>query len=246
MDSTYGGFVAPYFKEDEDVLYIPIFSVNKGRNKLLKKYDQIKTNYQNINLKDYLPQDKVEDNNYTYNLNEISVHHDPEFKTNTYGDYKSKNAIWSKLKDFGKGDYILFYGSFFPSTKSFKYKNYKLSQLRNLQSRNKQYYIFAYFKLKYAPITLKDYKGKYSEIRDNVHVIRGDFEEFDDLFVIKGTKESGYIKPFRIDSGELKGSNYQMKEMVARFKTQNPHKKGINRCYCEFKSAILKILNIKD
>lgn len=238
MDSAYGGFVAPYFEEDKNILYIPVFSENVDKNSILESYNKTITNYPNIKLMDYFPNDKVEDSNWEYDLNEIKVHHDPEFTTNTYGENKKKlnNGMFNKLKDFKENDYILFYGSFYPCNKNFKYINHSLSSLKKIQSGKKQFYIFAFLKLKYPPITRDNYKEYFNDIEKNVHVIVGDFEiKQKDIFILKG-KDGGYLRPIRIDNGK-KGSTYQMNDFMFQFKLNS--KRGLNRCYCELESSIL-------
>lgn len=239
IDSDNGGFVAPYFTEDKNILYIPLFNDNKGKNRILKSFSKIKTNYPNINLMDYFPKDEIhEGTKYYYKLNKIKAHYDPEFNTMTYGD----NKFFDILKDFKPNDYILFYGSFFPCCKSFKYNKFNINQLKKIQSGKKQFYIFAYLKLKYGLITKKKYKKYYTEIKNNVHIIRGDLEEINsNCYIIKGKKDSGYIKPIRIDNGALNGANYQMNDFLFQHVLYpDKNKRGINKRYCELKSSIIK------
>jgi len=109
-----------------------------------------------------------------------------------------------------------------------------------LQTNKKQFYIFAFLKLKYPPITQSNYKKHRKDIRNNAHYLRGDFEKHDQSFILKGSKESGWIRPIRID-GYQKGSNYFMNDFMFQFKL-NSKKKGLNRCYCEISQNIIPYL----
>jgi len=175
MDSTYGGFVSPIFP-DGTYVFIPIPNIRKGQHQIdtdsenLKTYSEVKTN-SDIPLTDYLPKDKIVVKGDVFkDIMHMKVHNDPEFETMTYGEMKSK-FIYGDIRDFTGGDYIVFYATFFPCAPDFKYKEYTLSQLQNKQRGNKQYYIFAFLKLKYPPIDRSNYKRYEDEIKNNAHYL---------------------------------------------------------------------------
>ncbi len=245
MDTTYGGFVSPIFP-DKSYVFVPIPNARTGNIQIddysdnLKTYSEVKTN-SDAPLTDYLPKDKIDLNgDIIEDIGNLKVHNDPEFETMTYGEKKDKR-IWHELKHFKEGDYIVFYATFYPCPHGFKYKDYTLSELRSLQQNNKQYYIFAYLKLKYPPIDRNNYRKYEDEIQNNAHYLRGDFEKHDKSFILKGTDDSGWIKP--IDMGATKkGSNYYMSKKMASYKLDNQDKRGLNRCYCRLKEDIIPML----
>ena len=247
MDSTYGGFVSPIFP-DKSFVFVPIPNVRDWGYQLDQPYDGAKTYSQLTTdsgepLSDYLPYDKIRVvDRVLENPANLPVHNDPEFITNTYGEKKEKKVIYSKVKDFKEGDFIVFYGTFFPCQFGFKYKDYTFSELTRMQQKKKQFYIFAYLELKYPPIDQSDYKEYESEIQNNAHYLRGDFERHDNSFILRGTKDSGFIRPIRIDDGTIIGGNYHMKPEIAQYKTKNKESRGLNRCYCELKGDIISLL----
>ncbi len=247
MDSTYGGFVSPIFP-DNSFVFVPIPNVRDGGNQIDRPYDGEKT-YSQLStesgepLSDYLPYDYIKVvNKHHKNPSHIPAHNDPEFITNTYGEKKEKKVIYNTVKNFNRGDYIMFYGTFFPCPFGFKYNSYKLSELTRMQQNMKQFFIFAYLKLKYPSIDQSDYRTYEQEIQNNAHYLRGDFDRHDKSFILKGTEESGLIRPVRIDDGNRVGSNYYMKTDIARYKIKNQESRGLNRCYCELKDDIVSIL----
>lgn len=247
MDSTYGGFVSPIFP-DKSFVFIPIPNVRDWGYQLDQPYDGAKTYSQLTTdsgepLSDYLPCDKIKVvNRALENPANLPVHNDPEFITNTYGEKKEKRVIYSKVRNFKKGDYIIFYGTFFPSPFGFKYKDYKLSELIRMQQKKKQFYIFAYLELKYPPIDQTDYIQYEREIQNNAHYLRGDFKIHDNSFILKGIKDCGLIKPIRIDDGTIIRGNYYMKPEIAQYKLENKQSRGLNRCYCELDSNISNLI----
>ncbi len=69
----------------------------------------------------------------------------------------------------------------------------------------KKYYIVAFLELKYPPIDSTNYREYEAEIQNNMHYRRGDFERHDKSFILKGTKNSGWLEnPIRIDAGETR------------------------------------------
>ncbi len=248
MDSTYGGFVSPIFP-DKSFVFVPIPNVRDWGYQLdqpydgAKKYSELKTP-SGKPFTNYLPHDRIKvSKKVLNNPANLPVHNDPEFVTNTYGEKKEKKVIYNKVKDFKKGDYIIFYGTFFPCPFGFKYKDYSFSELRRMQQRKKQFYIFAYLKLKYPPIDKSDYKQYEVEISNNAHYLRGDFNKHDNSFILKGTDESGLIKPIRIDDGTRTKGNYYMKPEIAQYKIKNKDSRGLNRCYCELNSDVLSFFD---
>lgn len=246
MDSTYGGFVSPIFP-DNSYVFLPIPNVRQGGIQIdahsdkLKTYFELKTN-SGIPLTDYLPSDRLELNGrFVGDAKNLPTHNDPEFEGMTYGEKMRKlnGKMFKILKDFKEGDFIVFYATFYPCGFDFKYKDYTLSQLGELQKNQKQFHIFAFLKLKYSPITRSDYKQYEKEIKSNAHYLRGDFEKHNDSFVLKGTKDSGWIKPIRID-GFREGSNYMMNDFMSQFKLNDS--RGLNRCYCEISGEIVPYL----
>lgn len=196
-------------------------------------------------LSDYLPYDKIRVvDRVLKNPANLPVHNDPEFITNTYGEKKEKKVIYSKVKDFKEGDFIVFYGTFFPCQFGFRYKDYTLSELTRRQQKKKQFYIFAYLELKYPPIDQSDYLNYEDEIQNNAHYLRGDFERHDNSFILKGTEDSGLIKPIRIDDGKRKKGNYYMKPEIVGYKIKNREKRGLNRCYCELESEVISLIKL--
>ena len=247
MDSTYGGFVSPIFP-DKSFVFIPIPNVRDWGYQLDQPYDEAKTYSQLTTesgepLSNYLPHDRIKVvDRVLENPANLPVHNDPEFNTNTYGEKKEKKVIYSKVKDFEEGDFIVFYGTFFPCQFDFKYKDCTLSELTRMQQKKKQFYIFAYLELKYPPIEQSYYKQYENEIQNNAHYLRGDFEKHDKSFILKGTKDSGLIKPIRIDDGTIIGGNYYMKPEIAQYKLENKQSRGLNRCYCELNSNISNLI----
>jgi len=202
MDSVCGGFVSPIFRDDkrthDSYVFLPI--PNTGRegdtsSKELKRYSESRTN-SNLPLTDFLPKDKLEVKKQPLSEpQKIPVHNDPEFATMTYGGNKQKKVIYNNVKDFSKGDYIVFYAAFFRlPDPDFRYNIYNLSQLQKLQKKNKEYHIIAFLELKYPPIYRSNYKDYIDEIGHNAHYLRGDFERHDDSFILKGTSNSGWTE----------------------------------------------------
>lgn len=234
MDSQYGGFVAPIFP-DNTFVFLPI---PEDPHDKIKTYCDLK--YLGKNISDYIPKDKILEDGHKKSRNS-HAHADPEFNTNTYGEIKFLN----KLRQFKKGDYLVFYSAMFPCKKDFKYKDLKLRDLGKLQSKKKQYFIIGFLELKYDPISKKDYKKFISEIKENVHYIRGDFTQNEfDVLLFKGTNESGFIKPIRIDEGLL-ANNYQMNDWMYNYKLDKNGRRGLNRAYGEINEKIIPELRNK-
>lgn len=248
MDSVYGGFVSPIFP-DKSYVFLPIPNVRDWGYQLdqtckgLKTYSEIKTN-SGTPLTDYLPKDEIKVMKKTIKEpSNIKVHNDPEFVTNTYGEKKEKKVIYNKVKDFKEGDYILFYATFFLCPYDLKYKDYTLKELQKIQQGKKQFYICAFLKLKYPPIHKNNYREYEHEIKNNAHYLRGDFDRHNKSFILKGTEDSGWIKPIRIDDGQRNKGNYYMKSEIAKYKLKNQHNRGLNRCYCELDESIIALIN---
>jgi len=248
MDSTYGGFVSPIFP-DNSYVFVPIPDLSESRHqenpnkKGLKTYSEIKTNSK-LPLTDFLPKDKIKVvGEKISDLKNIKVHNDPEFISNTYGEKKEKIVVYSNVKNFQKGDFIIFYATFFKCLNyDFKYCDYKLSKLEKIQRNNKEFYIVAFLKLKYTPIYKHNYIDFKDEISNNAHYLRGDFEKHDESFILKGTDESRWINPIRLDDGIHIRGNYFMKKEFSKYKMFNKNKRGINRCYCNLEEDIIPII----
>lgn len=240
IDSTYGGFVSPIFP-DKSYVFVPFPNVWDSPVKSLE-FSEIRTN-SDIPLTDYLPKDGVEVKGEFYEHPEnIEAHNDPEFKSNTYGELKRKKVIYSEVKDFEEGDYIVFYAGFYPCSHDFKYKNHTLKELQRKQRGEKRYYVFAFLELKYPLIDASNYTKYEDEIQNNAHYIGGDFERDDKSFILKGTDRSRFLEnPIRIDGG-LKGSNYMMTEEFSQYKLKNKENSGLNRSYCRLEESVIDLL----
>jgi hypothetical protein len=245
MDSTYGGFVSPIFP-DKSYVFIPIPNKRSegiqidAPSSRLKTYAEVRTNSDH-SLLDYLPRDKMDLNGTPlYGLPSVPVHNDPEFDMMTYGEKKEKR-IWGELQTFRPGDYVVFYATFYPCSSDCKYREYSLSELQTCQQNNKEYYIFAFLKLKYPPIDRDNYRRYEEEIQNNAHYLRGDFHRHDGSFILKGTEESGWLHPIDMEA-ERHGSNYYMSPHMASYKLRNKDKRGLNRCYCRLSPDIIPLL----
>ncbi|MBI2654641.1 hypothetical protein HYX02_07610 [Candidatus Woesearchaeota archaeon] len=233
IDTTNGGFVSPM--SDLDSNDYKIIPFPKIRNKS-DYYSQISN---------YLPKDKIIIKGTAITSNkyyQLEFHQDPAFLYNsecfTYGDIKNYNI----LKNFNKGDFILFYSGFFRCPKDLHNSDYTFNKIKELQKNKKQYYIFAYMKLKDSPKLRKDW-DTYDEIKCNFHYSNP--SETNQEFVLIGEK-AGYINPpFRMDEGTDPKNNhiYIFNNEMHQFLI-NSKRKSINRAYAECKEEILKKLNL--
>lgn len=255
MDSSYGGFVSPIFP-DESYVVVPIPNERKNDtfSDRLKRYSQLKVNPKTCPkivaspLTDFLPYDRlvIKEEKKPKLIKDVPntvAHDDPEFDTMTYGE---KKGACAEVKNYQKGDYVVFYAGFFPVDYGCKYNSFKLAELQNKQKNRKRYYIFAFLELMHEPVNRENCPKYESEIQKNVHYVRGDFQSDDPKesgrFILKGTANSGWIKPKRIDDGHPIGSNYQMTDAFAQFKRENKDARGLNKCYCPLKDSIIPLL----
>ena len=168
IDSTTGGFIAPIFK-DRTYKFIPIPECKK-ETKESKNYNLFKK---------YVPSDifYFENKKEWWNLKfkEVVLHNDPDFNNMTYGDPINKGNRLSKLE---KGDYLIFWQSFYPYIE--EYKTNKLKDIEKIQSK---YYkvmaVIGYFKLKENPVKLLDHnkKNMILKLKNNAHILTHNYDE---------------------------------------------------------------------
>jgi len=210
-DSGNLGFHSPLFN-DGSFDFIPInetYNENpKNINQKIaeeRKFSNIKV-LKNKFLIEYFPVNKIEKHN-----NSI-IHFDPEFESYTYGDPSFTKSGLLKLE---KGNILVFYCSLKPFPKQ---DNAKV-----------KLYVIGYFEIeKTISVTdLNDYKKIFKDFNKNFHVKHYNIFKRDvttkknnGLKLVKGTKNSRFLKKAQLISENIEYGSDNMKRFVVSRKMQ--------------------------
>ena len=117
------------------------------------------------------------------------VHCDPEFDTNTYGDWSGRKRTFYLAK-LDEGDYIFFLSSL---------RHYKTGKRLDWVDPNWAYYIIGYFRIEEILRDVRFTPEIIDQFGNNAHILRGD-SGFD---LYRGTSDSGLLKyPIPMSSGK--------------------------------------------
>jgi len=207
------GYCAPVFPDDR-FEYIPspefnIATSEKSTYGSLKvrnsKYGKFLSDFMHEDLHEYLDEDgmpfkySLDENGNPLPAKDLKPHIDPEFETNTFGDFWMASERGGRMpRGLQRGNYVFFYSGLSRFDAQF-YKSRRTWQgLRNYQVHNKCIFLIGFLKIqKIFEITNENKIFEYSsEIWNNAHYkcYEGDRETFIDqnfpTVILKGGDES--------------------------------------------------------